>query len=205
MTFGYSATERGRLWDDGGIVVRNAGGPNPQTRIDDTPLWMYLTTFSTCPGGVGPTNTDEMDQCLSGWTPADGVIFDSTIKDAGRYAFAPRLHDNFSPASWYLIAEIQPIYLQVSYWGCSSGGGPATAGQCDIIHAPGEANTGACAAVPTGTPPGSEPPDTTCGVPGTHNKQLNGVSSFILDRQMLPDDALIPSTGGVIIDLALTR
>lgn len=212
MTFGYSSSERGRLWDDGGIDVRTAGGGNPVTKIDETPLWTYFTTYTSgasanCPHDLTLTVNDTATtrDCLRSWVPGDDVIFNEAIKDASRFAYAPKLHTNFSNASLYLINEIVAIYLQTSYWSCSSGGGPGIAGTCDIIHNPGEATVGACQPVPRDPTPGDEPPDPTCGVPGNHNHGLNGVTAFRFAPGMLPEDARPPADGTSQTRLALTR
>lgn len=211
MTFGYDVSERGRLWLDGDLTIRTAGGTQPPTVIDDTPLWTFLTTYAggpsaPCPSG-GPTvsDTSSMRACLDAWTASDGVIFQSAIRSARRYAFAPRLHDDFTSNSTYLIESIAPIYLQTSYWGCSSGGGGGTAGSCAIIHSPGETGPSSCASVAEGIPPGSEAPDGTCGVPGNINRQINAITAFLFDSRMLPDDARLPSDPSELVSLNLTR
>ncbi|HVR33281.1 MAG TPA: pilus assembly protein TadG-related protein [Acidimicrobiia bacterium] len=213
MTFGHGAAERGRLWPvSGGLTIRNSGGSNPATLIDDVPIWTWFTTYSggtsaPCPhqSSLTVNDTTSVRACLVSWNTSDGVIFLETIRDAKRYAFAPKLHDNFSSASNYLIEEIIPLYLQTSYWGCNSGGGGGVAGQCDIIHSPGETGPGSCSTVPTATPPGSEPLDTTCGVPGTHNTALHAVTSFMINPDMLPAGAKLPNDPAEFVRLALTR
>ncbi|HSJ27467.1 MAG TPA: pilus assembly protein TadG-related protein [Acidimicrobiia bacterium] len=214
MTFGYGASERGRLWPlSGGITVRNGGGSAPgPTLVDDTPIWTYFTSYTggptaPCPHNSGITvgDTGTAKACLDSWNPGSGEIFDEAIRDAKRYMFAPRLHTTWSSASYYLIQAIVPVYLQTSYWGCSSGGGAGMAGLCDIIHSPGEPNTGSCAAVATATPPGSEPFDSTCGVPGNWNQRLDALTSFTLDPRMLPEEARLPENPAEFVRLALTR
>lgn len=213
MTFGFGASERGRLWPaSGGIVVRTAGGPDPATLIDDIPLWNYFTSYvsggsAPCPHDPSLTvdDTTSADACLTGWTPGDGEIFSVDIREAKRYAFAPKLHANFSAASYYLIEELIPLYLQTSYWGCSSGGGPGVAGRCDIVHSPGETGPGSCDPVLEAIPAGTEPYDSTCGVPGTRNTNLNAITSFTIDPRMLPFEARLPSDPAEFVALALTR
>jgi Flp pilus assembly protein TadG len=213
MTFGFGSSERGRLWPaSGGITIRNAGGGSPATLVDDVPVWNWFTTYTTgassapCPHDTGLTvnNTTTARDCLDSWTPGDGEIFVEDIRDAKRYAFAPKLHANFSAASNYLIEEIIPLYLQTSYWGCNSGGG-GMAGICDIIHSPGETGPGSCSAVPAAAPPGSEPLDSTCGMPGSQNDALHAVTTFIITPGMLPATAMLPSDPAEFVRLALTR
>lgn len=209
MVWGYGSTERGRLWDSSGVTVRNAQGGNPATKVDDGALWDYLN-------GSGPascssvSDTQAMIQCLTDWSSGDGVIFEAGspngIRYSDRFAYAPLLYDNFGPQTWYLIEELVPVFLHTTYWGCSSGGGGGAAGTCKIIHTPDVSSAGPCTPVPNGSPPGSEPPDGSCGIPGAGNNSLNGVTTFILDQGMLPDDAKLPFTStGPLINIFLTE
>jgi hypothetical protein len=202
MTYG-DGTNRGPLW--GTLPWRNGNPGNPAINLNDTPLWSFLTSSSTCSGGVAPTNTEEMTECLANWNPSDGIIFSETIRSSSRYAFAPRLWSNFSSAGWYLIEELQPIYLNTSYWGCNPAGTNPTGGVCDGIHTPGLTGPDDCPNHTTAT--GTEPPDGTCGdLPLPLSVGLQSVTSFQLERGMLPQAALdlVPSDGP-LLDLALTR
>lgn len=197
MTYGNSLG-RGPLW--GSLPFVKGNGGQPAISLNNTPLWSFLTNTSICPGSVAlPINTtQEMVDCLTGWTGADGVIFTASIATSSRYNFAPRLHGNFGSASWYLIKELQPIFLQTSYWGCSGT-------SCDGIHSPGTSSSGGCA-LPT-TSNGSEPADDTCGSPIPVKKSsLVALTSFNLDRRMLPASVLasIPPDGP-LLDMALTK
>lgn len=211
MIWGYGPGERGRIWDSGGVKVRNPQGGNPATVVNDEPLWNYLN-------GSGPAScasvgdTAGMIDCLNDWDPDDhGVIFNAEasgngIRSAERFAYAPKLYDVFGPQTWYLIEDLLPIYINTTYFGCNSGGGPGMAGVCDVIHAPGETGPNTCSPVPAEIPAGSEPPDGTCGVSGSGSSSLAGVTTFILDAEMLPDDAKLPfSSNGPLIDINLTR
>lgn len=209
MVWGFGPAERGRLWDDSGLQVRNPQGGNPATLINDDPLWSFLD--GSGPAVCGAANdTPSMISCLNAWVPADGAIFKSGppdgIRYAQRFAYAPHLWDDFGPQSWYLIEDLAPVFINTSYWGCSSGGGGGAAGSCAIIHTPGVTGPNSCSPVMQGSPPGSEAPDGTCGIPGGGNRSLNGVTSFILDKRMLPEDAQLPFTStGPLINLALTE
>ena len=196
LIWGYGPTERGRLWDDSGFTVRNAGGGNPATTVDNTPLWDYLTTPGTCPhSGLVIDETTEMITCLNSWAVADGQIFDDTIRDAPRFGLAPRLWTVFGPGQWYFIEELPPVYLDTTYFGCNANG-------CDIVHVPDVSSIGACPTISTST--GTEPPDETCGIAGTHNKNLSAVTAYIMDPAMFSADALAGAEGP-LTNLSLTR
>lgn len=201
MTYGYGASERGPMW--GSLFWKNGNPGNPEVHLDDTPIWTYLNRHDFCPGGAAPTTTQEMIDCLGNWTPGIGVIFDPAIATNNRYNFAPRFWTDFTAAGWYLILRLEPIYVNTSYWGCNA------SGSCDGIHAPGDAPTPVTACTPPPTPyTGSEPADQTCysSLPLHLSTNLNAVTSFNLDRGMLPASALDPFTAdGPLINLALTR
>lgn len=198
LTYGNSLG-RGPLW--GSLpFVQNAGMGQPAISLNDTPLWDFLINTAICPGAVTlPVDTtQEMVDCINGWNPSDGVVFSDTITSSSRYAFAPRLHDPFSSAGWYLIKELQPVYLNTTYWGCSGS-------NCAGIHSPGTTTSGPCVIPSTST--GSEPADDTCGqpIPISHTNMV-AVTSFNLERAMLPHAALDPvPSDGPLLNIALTR
>lgn len=200
MTYGFSSSSRGPMW--GGTQWRSGNAGNPAIDLDDTPLWSYLTSTSFCPSGA-PSSTQDMVECLEAWTPSDGVVFSNGITSNGRYSFAPRLWTDFSSAGWYLIQRIEPIYVNTSYWGCNA------SGDCEGIHAPGDAPSPISACVPPPSPyTGNEPADFTCAdsLPLDKSVNLSSVTSFNLERGMLPDSALSPfPADGPLVDLALTR
>ncbi|MDH5371892.1 MAG: Tad domain-containing protein [Acidimicrobiia bacterium] len=192
LTFGGNAfsldgsSYPGRLQDGGGVVVRNSGGPNPITRLNNTPLWNYLIGGNS-PGfcntvydiGTGIDTPTEMQACLDMWGAGVGVIFEPTIKDAKRYAFVPEFHIPFgTPGTEYRFKDFRPVYLNTTYYGCS-------AGTCSIVHTPGVSDTGGC---------GVDPIE-TCGTPGPWNNALEAVTAFIFKPGMLPADALDPFPG----------
>ena len=172
----------GRLSRGGNrTLVRGSQGSNPETRIDDTPLWDYLVSFpgSHPCGTVGDVTS--MRACLAAWTLADGIIFEDSIGDAVRFGFVPQMwEDDFGPPGIpYHIRSFRPVYLDTTLYNCS-------AITCDIVHTPGISDSGLpCLGQPT----------TTCGVPGSGNDQLNGVTAFILQAEMLPEDARYPYPG----------
>ncbi len=200
LIWGFGPTERGRLWDDAGLVVRAAGGGDPATKLDDQPLWSFLTSPGTCPHtGATVNSTLSMIACIDAWDPGQPtpIIFQDAIKDAPRLGLAPRLWTVFGPGQWYFIDDLPPVYLDTSYFRCNANG-------CDIVHVPGisAGATGACPTVTTST--GTEPPDLPCGIGGAHNKNLSAVTAFILDPRMFSEDALA-GTKGELSKLALTR
>lgn len=202
MTYG-DGVNRGPLW--GGLEWRSGNPGNPAIFLNDIPLWDFLTDYSTCPGSGEPTDTAGMIGCLSGWSAGDGVIFDADIWSSSRYAFAPRFHDVFTSSSWYMIEELQPIYLNTSYWNCNPAGSNPNGGVCEGIHTPGMNGPDVCPNHTTAT--GSEPPDGTCGdLPLPLSTGLQSVTSYQLERGMLPESALSPvPSDGPLLEIALTR
>lgn len=208
LTYGFGSSERGPMW--GSLEWKNPPGNQPEVRLDDTPLWSYLTTTAFCPGGP-PTTTQQMIDCLAAWTPSNGVIFSSAIASSGRYNFAPRFWVGFGSDSqgWYLIRRLDPIYLNTSYWGCTPPNPAKPEDVCAGIHAPGDAPSPVVECVAPPTPyTGNEPADATCAksLPLDKNVPLNAVTSFNLQRGMLPATALDPiPADGPLIDFALSR
>lgn len=202
LIWGFGPGERGRLWDDSGLVVRAAGGGDPATTFDDRPLWDFLAPNpGRCPhtGNSVVDSTESMIDCIDDWDPdqLEPIIFDDAIKDAERLALAPRLWTAFGPGQWYFVEDLPPVYLDTSYFGCNATG-------CNIVHVPGisAGATGACPTVPTST--GSEPPDLPCGIGGPHSLNLSAITAYILDARMFTEHALA-GTRGELSNLALTR
>lgn len=183
---------------DGGFQVRNGGGSTPQAWIDDTPLWDYLidddasTTDALDDGG--PCDDDdvdapaEMETCIN-WakdTSKPGgatVIFTNDLRDATRYGWTPSVwEDDFlTPGSDYHIKFYLPVYIDTTLYKCTANG-------CDIMHTPGVADSGSC--------PNNPPePRITCGTPGNKNDGLEGVTAYILNQDIVPDNAKTPAPG----------
>jgi hypothetical protein len=198
MTYGYGAAARGPMW--GSVSWKNGNPGNPAVDLDDTPLWNYLLP-GACAAGT-PNNTQEMIDRLNGW--GGGVIFSADIASSNRYNFAPRFWTDFTSSSFYLIRRLEPIYVNTSYWGCNA------SGECAGIHAPGDQPAGGIEACEPPPEPytGNEDADTTCAasLPLHLSTNLNAVTSFNLDRAMLPAAALDPiAADGLLLDYALTR
>jgi hypothetical protein len=172
----------GRIEDSGGVTVRNAGGGNPATVIDDTTLWSFLI------GGLtGPCNSvnspAEMTACLN-WAKSTGtVIFDDDIGDAPRFGFTALMYEDdfLTPGTTYHIESFLPVYLDATFYGCN-------ANTCDIVHTVGVSDSGSC-------PPAPEL--LTCGIPGSHNRGLQAVTAYILDPDILPESVSTPFPGAV--------
>jgi Flp pilus assembly protein TadG len=176
----------GRIEDPDGFMVRGPQGNTAAAFIDDTPIWDYLRDDlggTACDSSVVDTPA-EMDSCVS-WAEGVGrVIFDKAIIDATRFGWTPSVWENdFSGGSSvpYHIKGYQPVYLDTTFYGCSSG-------LCDIIHTPGVADSGACPTNPAEA-------RITCGTPGGGNKNLVAISAWILSPSLVPDAAKAPAPG----------
>jgi hypothetical protein len=172
----------GRIEDSSGFLVRNALGSGPATRIDDIPLWNYLVggLSGACSGVDTPP---EMRACINQAKAANTVIFSNSIIDSPRFGFTALMweSDFLTPGSDYHIQTYLPVFLDTTYYGCSSN-------ICDIIHTPGVAeNPDVCPPAPLD--------QITCGTPGAGNNVLQGITSYILDRDILPAVAQTPYPG----------
>ncbi len=172
----------GRIEDSSGFLVRDAQGSTPAARIDDTTLWSYLA--GGLPGPCSSATVDtpqEMVSCI-GWAKSTGTeIFIDDIIFAPRFGFTPGVWelDFLTPGSAYHIKEYRPVYMDTTYYGCTSS-------SCDIVHTVGVADGGPC---------GPDPEFVTCGTPGPGNKGLDAVAAYILDPSILPDVAKTPNPG----------
>jgi hypothetical protein len=171
----------GRIEDGSGFKVRNAGGGQPQTKVDDTPLWDYLKSTTTIPSCNGADEPDEMIACIADAKSAGAVVFEDSIVDAARFGFTPEVAEPtfLTPGSFYHIIGYRPVYIDTTFYGCNSSG-------CDIVHTPAVSDSGAC-------PPGPE--SITCGTPGQQNKSLVAVTAYVLSAGILPDLAKEPAPG----------
>lgn len=181
----------------GGYVVRNSGGSTPTAQVDNTPLWTHLIDDSADPSLAGtPCDDDDiasatdavkpglMDSCLT-WAKGNSrVIFTNGLRNSIRFGWVPLIWQNTFSGNPYYIAEFRPVYLDTTWFSCS-------ATDCTMMHTPGIADS--AATCPT------SPPETriTCGTPGAHNRGLNAVTSWILDPDIVPDNAKTPSPGSV--------
>jgi Flp pilus assembly protein TadG len=133
----------GRLTQAGGPTTNVAGNA-----IDHRPLWFYLTSSgrSFCENYTGtafsgaPGDHDLLVSCLREPTHYDaagnwdeGVIFESTLADAERFAWVPLFFDTTlgNGSTDHNIQDFRPVYLQTTFWKCNAGG-------CRFIHDPGE-------------------------------------------------------------------
>ncbi|MGH8926248.1 MAG: pilus assembly protein TadG-related protein [Acidimicrobiia bacterium] len=166
----------------GGFLVRNPQGPNPETRLDDTPLWNYLLPGLPAPCNNAQVDTPaEMNTCLTSAKATSTVIFMDSIVDARRFGFTPLMWENdiSSPSTLYHIKDFLPVYLDTTMYGCS-------ASACTIHHTPGVANTINCP---------NAGGSITCGTPGAGNQGLDAVTSYILSKNILPLVAQSPYPG----------
>ena len=110
-------------------------------------------------------------------------VFNNSLADSRRFGWAPELWESaFSgPGTTYYLKDFRPVFIDTTWYACS-------ANDCTIMHTPGIADSGVCPA---------SPPDTriTCGTPGVFNRDLEAVSSWILSKDIVPDNAKTPSPG----------
>jgi hypothetical protein len=168
-------------------------------QVDNVGLWEYLdqaaiSNNSPCSdtsngfaGLAGRQLTDRLMLCLA----SGDARFTATLFDSPRFIVVPVLNyrqgDQFGN-KWWAVKEFRPVYLQTSWYDCSSGGSPQCRFQPDefatshgagnpysVLHNPGEGET---------------PPQTvTGGAPTANNFQLMGTSGLIMSWDWFtPDD-----------------
>jgi hypothetical protein len=169
----------GRIEDGSGVRVRRSGGGGPEVRVDNAPLWSYLSyTSGACSGVNTPA---EMLTCIA-WAKSNNTeIFDDSIVDAARFGFTPEVaeFDFLTPGSYYHIIGYRPVYIDTTYYGCNSSG-------CGIVHTPGVSDTGICPPVPEFV---------TCGTAGRSTDGLVAVTAYVLSAGILPEVAQTPGPG----------
>lgn len=171
----------GLLEDDSGFKVRHAGGGKPEVKLDDVALWEYLKGGIPDPSCNGVDEPAEMLACLNWAKGTDTVIFKDSIGKAARFGFTPQVEepDFLTPGEYYHIVGYRPVFVDTTYFGCTSGG-------CSIVHTPKVPDMGAC-------PPAPGP--VTCGTAGSHTNGLAAVTAYVLEPEILPDVAKSPSPG----------
>lgn len=192
---------------EGSVTIRAAQGATPAAMVDSTPLWTLLldgdgdaTQGTECdpndtlPVGFetdsdpGVSNPDEMEACID-WAKNDPggptVIFKDAIRSATRYGWTPEVWepDFLTPGSLYHIKDYRPVYIDTTLFGCNNNG-------CAIIHTPGAVDLGPCE-------PGLTDTRITCGIGGSANKKLSGVTAYVLSQSIVPLVAKTPAPGAL--------
>lgn len=169
----------GRIEDAAGVNVRGAGGGNPATILDDTPLWDFLLP-GACPGTDTPS---EMESCINSAKSSGTIIFSDSIGDAKRFGFTALMweSDFLTPGYDYHVESFLPVYLDTTYYRCSNT-------DCDALFTPGIPDSGPCP---------STPQQITCGLPADHNDGLQAVTSYVLSPDILPESVRTPYPGSL--------
>jgi Flp pilus assembly protein TadG len=179
-TFHSNVPYDGRIEDAGGFLVRNAGGGNPESRVDNNPLWSYLLggLSGACSAVSSPA---QMVACIDQAKSSGTVIFTDSIVDSPRFGFTALMYEPgfLTPGADYHIQSYLPVFLDTTFYGCNASG-------CTIVHTPGVAETGACLPAPV---------QVTCGTPGPGNSGLDAITAYILDADILPAAAQTPFPG----------
>jgi len=176
-----SAPYPGAIQDPGGYTVRSAGGPKAAAIVDDTPLWDYLIGSLPGPFCNSVATPLEMELCIAWAKSNNKVIFTNGLADSLRFGWVPELLESDFTGNPYHIVDYRPVYLDTTWYGCN-------ASDCTILHTPGVGDTGACPASPLDT-------RITCGTAGAWNKDLHAVTAWILDKDIVPDNAKTPPPG----------
>ena len=167
-------------------------------------LWSFLDGAGSQPASCdGVSDTTEMASCIADWRAGNynNPLFTLAIADAVRFGAVPVLDAGAwgNGTSTYGIADIVPVYVEGSFWGCNSSGsngngngngnGGGSGSSCAIIHYPAD-------------------PSASSGLGSTVNgaNRLNAVTAFVLDVEMLPEPlrSNFP-TSPEQVDYALTK
>jgi len=178
-----SAPYPGAIQDPDGYTVRSAGGPKAAAIVDKKPLWDFLKSGSGVPE-CNPATVDTpllMEICIAEAKSTGTVIFTDDLADSLRFGWVPQLLESNFTGNPYHIVLPRPVYLDTTYFGCN-------ATSCDIMYTPGVADSGACPASPLDT-------RITCGTAGAWNRDLQAVTAWILDADIVPDNAKTPPPG----------
>lgn len=176
----------GLIEDASGYPVRAAGGSKPVVEVDDGPLWDYLKSGLPGPACNGVIDTPAaLLACIEWAKTGPTVIFDDSIIDSPRFGFTPQVAepDFLTPGAFYHIVGYRPVFVDSTYWNCTSG-----PNACAMVHTPGVPDTGACVADPVAVTCGTNPP-------GAANNGMVAVTAYVLDAGVLPDVAKSPSPG----------
>lgn len=187
----------GKIWDTGGTTVRNSGGANPSTQINDEPLWNFLVDADddtslqgtacddeTVKGTPPATRPAAMEDCLTYAKTNGKIVFNNDLASSIRFGWVPQIYEDTFSGNPYYIELFRPVYLDTTWYGCNNN-------ECDVMHTPGIPEDPETCPV--------EPAETriTCGIPGQHNKNLQAITAWILDPSIVPDNAKTPSPGSV--------
>lgn len=178
-----SSSYPGKIQKGTGYTVRSSGGSKAAAIVDNDPLWSYLKPTNT--GSCSPSVAVDpvtMEACITSAKASGTEIFTDDLVDSIRFGWVPEVWELNFTGNPYHIKEFRPVFLDTTYFGCN-------ASICDIMHTPGVTDSGvACPSTPMET-------RITCGTPGSHNKSLEAVTSWILSQSIVPPNAKVPGPG----------
>jgi len=180
----------------------NVNSKYPET-IDHTPLWDYFAPTglvgTVCDIALWAVPKRElMETCLLTWKlnqalglPLFGVeLFTEDIVQSPRFGAIPIFNTEMDGGhSAHTIVDFVPVYLETTYFGCQKN--LLLILSCDAVHSPGEASLPLACSVVTAAV-------SSCGWPINKNTQIEAVTAFVLDIDMLPESvrANFPGTQG---------
>lgn len=156
------------------LVKRRQGANNDVYSLDDRGPWAYLTGSGACSSSAyGGLTTDDkvalFQTCLTGYT-GTADIFDPSIEDSPRFAWAPQYwHDvSTTGTSWQPVQTYRIVFIGGLWFNCDA----SSPGNCGAIFYPDEATT-----------------DEICDVQGPNCQLLNldQMSSWVLPDEAVPD------------------
>ncbi|HEX6302514.1 MAG TPA: Tad domain-containing protein [Acidimicrobiia bacterium] len=165
------------------LVKRRQGANNDVYALDDRGPWEYLTGTGACSSSAydGLITDDKVSlfqTCLSGYT-GDTEIFDPSIADSPRFAWAPQYwHDaSTTGTSWQPVQDYRMVFIGGLWFNCDA----SAPGSCGAIFYPDEDTTGEI-----------------CDVQGPNCQllRLDQMSAWVLPDEAVPDSVKAAFPGG---------
>jgi hypothetical protein len=166
------------------IVARRQGANVEIWKLDNVGPWDYLLTTNS--DDCDPENYDDLDEfekaakfnsCIADYEAADGVLFDPSIDDSPRFAWAPQYWYQLPTTglSWEPVHSYRMVFIAGTWFNCN-------AGSCGVTFYPDREQT---------TP--------LCHSSGPSNcTQLNmsQFSAWVLPNSAVPDEVRNSFPGG---------
>jgi hypothetical protein len=164
------------------VVKKQTGGPATLYELDDRGPWSYLTGTGACDSGsYAILSTDAkvalFQTCLTSYSGSND-IFDASIADSPRFAWAPQYWHapSTTGTSWQPVKDYRMVFIGGLWFNCT-----AVPGSCGAVFYPDEDTTAP-----------------VCDVFGGGCRELNldQMSAWVLPDEAVPDSVSSAFPGG---------
>ncbi|HEX9848473.1 MAG TPA: TadE/TadG family type IV pilus assembly protein [Acidimicrobiia bacterium] len=164
------------------VVKKQTGGPATLYELDDLGPWSYLTGTGACDSGsYAILSTDAkvalFQTCLTSYSGSND-IFDASIADSPRFAWAPQYWHapSTTGTSWQPVKDYRMVFIGGLWFNCT-----AVPGSCGAVFYPDEDTTAP-----------------VCDVFGGGCRELNldQMSAWVLPDEAVPDSVSSAFPGG---------